>query len=228
MSGPLFDDYADEYDKALARGISFSGESRTYFALKRVEKTAELLRDADGVERVLDFGCGTGDTLPLLAEHLNARFGVGVDISPRSIERARLHVPDERLRYEVMADCPAVAVFDVAYCNGVFHHIPPAERHGAACYVFDRLRPGGFFAYWENNPWNPGTRLAMKRTPFDRDAITLTPPESRALLESAGFIIKHEVSMFLFPRVLGFLRFLEPWLLQWPIGAQYLVLGQKL
>ena len=37
------------------------------------------------------------------------------------------------------------------------------------------LRPNGIFALWENNPWNPGTRLVMRRIPFDRDASLLTP-----------------------------------------------------
>ena len=41
----------------------------------------------------------------------------------------------------------------------------------------DALRPGGLFAFWENNPWNPGTRLVMSRIPFDRDAITLSALE---------------------------------------------------
>lgn len=43
------------------------------------------------------------------------------------------------------------------------------------------LRPGGVFAFWEINPWNPGTRHVMSRIPFDRDAIMLTPPEARWL-----------------------------------------------
>ena len=56
-------------------------------------------------------------------------------------------------------------------------------------YVLRSLRPGGLFAFWENNPWNPGTRYVMSRIPFDRDAITLSPLEARQLLRVGGFEI---------------------------------------
>ena len=41
-------------------------------------------------------------------------------------------------------------------------------------FVRQGLRPGGVFALWENNPWNPGTRLVMRRIPFDRNAVLLS------------------------------------------------------
>ena len=65
---------------------------------------------------------------------------------------------------------------NLAYCNGVFHHIPLVERSAAVACVNRALRAGGLFALWENNPWNPGTRYVMAHCDFDRDAITLTPP----------------------------------------------------
>ena len=33
--------------------------------------------------------------------------------------------------------------------------------------------------------------------------------------------------LFVFPRVLGWLRGVEPRLARWPLGAQYLVLGRR-
>src|SRR5437870_1900508 len=57
------------------------------------------------------------------------------------------------------------ASFDLCYCNGVFHHIPPHERLGAARLIFRSLARGGHFALFENNPLNPGTRMVMRRIP---------------------------------------------------------------
>jgi hypothetical protein len=116
---------------------------------------------------------------------------------------------------------------DVAFCNGVFHHIPPSERPDALDYVSKSLRLGGFFAFWENNPWNPGTRLVMSRIPFDRDAITISPPEARRLVGDAGFDIVRTDHLFFFPRMLRWLRPLESRLTTVPVGAQYLVLARK-
>ncbi len=116
---------------------------------------------------------------------------------------------------------------DMAFCNGVFHHIPLAERADAVASVFQALRPGGLFAFWENNPWNPGTRYVMSRIPFDRNAITLPPPEARRLLRSGGFHVLRSDFLFYFPRALAALRIMEPVLRKLPLGAQYLVLCRK-
>jgi hypothetical protein len=87
--------------------------------------------------------------------------------------------------------------------------------------------PGGVFALWENNPWNPGTRYIMSRVPFDKDAITMTPPETRRLLRATGFEIVRTDFLFVFPHLLRVLRPLERLLARLPLGGQYLVLARK-
>jgi hypothetical protein len=67
----------------------------------------------------------------------------------------------------------------------------------------------------------------MSRIPFDKTAITLSPPDAKALLRSAGFDIVSTEAIFIFPHGLKFLRFLEPWLCKLPLGAQYLILARR-
>src|SRR5437868_6650765 len=62
------------------------------------------------------------------------------------------------------------------------------------------------WAFGENNSWNPETRYIMHRIPFDRDAIPLTPPDARQLLQVGGFEILRTDFLFLFPRMLKWLR----------------------
>ena len=95
--------------------------------------------------------------------------------------------------------------FEVAYCNSVFHHVEPEQRLDALGYVHRSLSEGGHFAFWENNPWNPGTCLVMRRIPFDRDAKRLSPPHARRLLSRAGFDVLRTDFLFFFPRVTPFL-----------------------
>ena len=109
----------------------------------------------------------------------------------------------------------------------MFHHILPHERTAAVDYIYRALRPGGLFAFWENNPWNPGTRYVMSRIPFDRDAITLTPPEARHLLRASGFEILRTDFLFIFPRMLNWLRCIEPFLARLPLGTQYQILCRR-
>src|ERR1700680_813476 len=149
-----FDDYAGNYDGALNRGLSLSGESKEYFAHQRVRWLAARLADL-GVQpsHVLDYGCGTGSTSPELLEQLHARLVVGVDASRESLDVARKAHTDPRMQFKHVTDLEPSGQFEVVYCNGVFHHIEPGQRPDALGYVHRSLSAGGYFCFCENNPW---------------------------------------------------------------------------
>jgi len=222
-----FDAYAARYDEALAAGLSVTGEDKDYYARGRMRWLTKRLR-ALGVpapDTVLDFGCGLGASTPLFLDELRAKHVIGVDVSEGLLDRARDAFANEpRARFSTIAAHEAPGSADLAFVNGVFHHIPPADRAEALRYVRRTLRPGGLFAFWENNPWNPGTRYIMSRVSFDENAITITPPEARALLRTAGFEIVATDFLFIFPRALRLFRPLEPLVSRLPLGGQYLVL----
>jgi SAM-dependent methyltransferase len=218
----MFDGCADRYEEELARGLSVTGESMAYYARERLDWVRRFVeRDGVDVKRVLDFGCGVGHATPYIFDRLGAAEVTGVDVSARSLERARERYGSPRTHF-VPPD-EARGPFDLAFTNGVFHHIPPAQRDAAVRFVYTALAPGGIFAFWENNPWNPGTRYIMSRVSFDKDAITITPPEARAMLTAGGFQVIETSSRFFFPRMLAGLRGLEPALSRLPLGGQYLV-----
>lgn len=222
-----FDAYAAQYEQALDAGLSVSGEGPKYFAQRRIAWTHHVLGGHHPTRRVLDFGCGVGLATPLMREILQPEFIQGFDTSRSAIDRARDSFGDTRTEFTARTDQIATEVFDLAYCNGVFHHIPLADRPAALQTVYSALRPGGWFALWENNPWNPGTRYVMSKIPFDRDAIVISPPECREMLGGAGFHVERTDAWFLFPRRLSWLRPLERLVHRLPFGAQYLVLAQK-
>ncbi len=222
-----FDMSAATYDEQLQRGLSISGETKEFFASQRMEW---LRRRLDGLEfqagNCLDFGCGTGTSTPYFFDLLNATSVIGADPSEASLEIARSDWKTLAATY-VQPEALSPESVDFAFCNGVFHHIDPVNRAGAAALVYRSLRPGGLFAFWENNPWNPLTRLSMRRVPFDADAIMLWPWETRRLLSDCGFEVVFTDYKFFFPRPLAALRFLEPGLRWCVMGAQYLVLCRK-
>jgi SAM-dependent methyltransferase len=224
---PEFDAYAAEYDAALAEGLRFTGADKTFYARERIEWLRESAAAAGvtRVDRVLDFGCGDGDAAPLLRAVLGARDVVGVEVSPAMLARARTRHP--WARFELIDALPTLGAFDVAYCNGVFHHIAVAERAAAVRRVRDALRIGGVFGLWENHPWNPGTRYVMSRVSFDRDAIMLSPPETRRLLRSNGLRTLRTDHRFIFPGGLAVLKPVERLLSRLPIGGQYQVLARR-
>jgi SAM-dependent methyltransferase len=226
--GTEFDDYAGDYAAALQEGLKYSGEDPEYFAAARVRWLARRLRELDFEPRsILDYGCGTGASTPHFLSTLGVREVTGVDVSRGLLERAARQHGSRAATFRLRRDCEPRGEIDIAFCNGVFHHIPPPERSDALQYISRSLRPGGFFAFWENNPWNPGTRFVMSRIPFDRNAVTISPPSGRRLLRHAGFDIVRVDHLFFFPRMLRWLRSLEPRLVTVPVGAQYLVLARK-
>ncbi len=224
----LFDQYASAYEQALSAAIAPSGESREFFAEGRV---AWLRRCLDELKQpagaVLDFGCGDGATTPVLVRLLGAESVVGIDVSPKSLDIARKRYANERIHYESIGEFQPSGQIDLAYCNGVFHHIPPAKRAEALALVHRALRKGGLFSFWENNPLSLATRYVMSRCSFDRDAILLFPWEARALLRSSGFQILRTDFRFIFPRALRGLRKIEDFVYRAPLGTQYQVLCRR-
>ena len=222
-----FDQYAADYDGALAQGISVSGEDKEFFARGRILWLRRILDHNLTLKSALDFGCGTGQAAPLLKEIMKSERILGVDISEGLLGMAQREQGGVGIEFRALKNHQAAADFDLAFCNGVFHHIPLAERAGAVNHVFRSLKPGGIFALWENNPWNPGTRYVMSRIPFDRDAIMLSPPTAQKMLCAGGFEILRTDFHFFFPRPLSWLRGMEPSLSKLPLGTQYQVLARR-
>lgn len=223
-----FDVYASDYDNALARGISASGEDKNYFARKRIEWLRYCLGESSlPLCRVMDFGCGTGSSTPFFFEVLGVEQLIGTDPSANSLAIAEKKYGSDRARFLPDQQYLPTGDLDLVFSNGVFHHIAPADRGAVAEYIFRLLMPEGLFAFWENNPWNPGTRYVMSRIPFDRDSITLSAPEARQLLRSQGFEVLRTDFLFIFPRALHWLRWIEFYCSGLPFGAQYQVLCRK-
>ena len=225
----LFDNYADSYDRACDAALAVAGEGREYFAEERIKWLKRCLLDLqEKPGSILDFGCGDGSSTPLLLQHLQSETAVGVDVSPKSLESARKRFANETINYTLAESFVGSQHLDLAYCNGVFHHIQPQHRSAALATVHSALRPGGIFSFWENNPWSPATRYVMSRCVFDRDAIMLSPPAATALLRESGFAILRTDFRFIFPRALRVFRKFEDILFRLPLGGQYQILCRKI
>lgn len=219
-----FDTFADDYDRHLAKGLALAGETKEHFARARIEWTrGRLTQVRHPTESVLDFGCGTGTSTPMLRDLLGAREVLGVDVSQASLDRAPR---GEGLSYALLDEVQPSGL-DLAFTNGVFHHIEPADRPSSIEFIRDSLHDHGVLALWENSPYNPATRYGMWANEFDRHAIMAWPRTLRRLLESGGFRVLRTDFMFIFPHVLKSLRWVEPHVTSFPIGGQYVVLAQR-
>src|SRR5258708_22446714 len=127
MPEVLFEQSSD-YEEMLSRGIRLGGENGDFYIHGRVNELRKRLSAASSVRRILDFGCGTGNTCAVLASVFPDAEVHGVDSSANALEFAAAHHAAARVSFgppEALASCES---FDLCYVNGVFHHIPPEER----------------------------------------------------------------------------------------------------
>ena len=217
------------YDAELQQGLSWTGESKGYFARGRLAWLAGRLqaRNIRPARTILDYGCGGGDTTELLSQLWPDAAVIGVDTSSTLIAAARRTCQSSHCEFHLVADLPDSLRFDLVYCNGVFHHVAESVRPDVLAWIRARLEPDGHFALWENNSWNPAARWVMRRIPFDRDARLLSPARARRLLAQAGFAVLDCDFAFIFPHGLRWARPLEKWLCKLPLGAQYQLLCRR-
>jgi SAM-dependent methyltransferase len=216
-----FDAYARDYERLHQESVSIAGEETDYFARYKVDCLARA-GVAPGA-KILDFGCGIGNT----TVHLVEQFTDVHAYEPSKLSAAR--AKERACAATVYDELSAVpkGKFAVAVLSCVLHHVPLAERRSVMAQVLDALEPGGRLFVFEHNPWNPLTRRAVAVCPFDDDAILLWPGEQRRLLREAGFSDVSLDYIVFFPRALSFLRGLEPKLSWLPAGAQTMTRGTK-
>ena len=123
-------DSEQNYDEVLGKGLRLSGESREFFIDGRVRELADRMPAGFRPRRILDFGCGTGETCGALARFFPDADIVGVDVAEKPLELAGKAARSGRIRFSRWGGDQDLGVFDLCYVNGVFHHIEPGQRNG--------------------------------------------------------------------------------------------------
>lgn len=223
-----FDGHAIKYEEELQRGLRWSGRGPEWFAQQRVAFVQDYLRRLGAVpQHIVDFGCGLGNHVPHFRRAFPGCRIVGIDISPVSLRLAEERNGGTDVRFCLSEEYQERGAADLVYLNGVLHHIPPQSQAVQLKYMASLLRPGGWLAIFDNNPFSLPARLIMYSIPFDHDAVMISPYRlARALLPN-GFVDPQVNFHFVFPRQLGILGGLELKLARLPLGAQYSVMASK-
>jgi SAM-dependent methyltransferase len=222
-----FDLLAHNYDLMLADPLrSRFARSGEFFHRRKLEILRSQLR-ATGKSPAdlswLDLGCGRGDLLRLGMTQFASAFGC--DVSAASLKYCHGITVREQKRADLIPFDPHS--FDLITAACVYHHVVAPERLRLAQSVRNSLRPGGLFAVFEHNPWNPMTQAIVRRSPIDVNATLLYPSESVALLKEAGFIRISLYYFLLVPEAAeAKLAWMERWLRRVPFGGQYVVFGE--
>ena len=218
-----------DYAKEIHQSICFSGLGHDFFVKGKADRLLALL-DRAGLERhglkLLDIGCGVGLLHPFLA-------GTGVEITGVDVAEEALAAAAAAnrhasyLHYDGSRLPVPEAHFDAAVTICVMHHVPPPQWAAFLLEARRILKVGGALLVFEHNPWNPLTRLAVNRCPFDHDAVLLNAPRLTKLMAAAGFAQVGREFMFFTPFAHPLVQRLEARMSGLPLGAQYVVMGRK-
>ncbi len=232
---PEFDEFAEQYDGGQDNPIKrLMGDSADQFI---AVKARWLLRHEPqlrtGGLTVLDYGCGVGDFMRVLAGlGARARFA-GCDVSTGMLQEAAKRWPGQLgpppvLAPQQEAQTPfADGQFDVVLISAVLHHVPPDQRAQVYRELGRVTKSGGRVYVFEHNPRNPLVRYVIARTPIDRNAILLDAREvNHGLLATRRYHLETDYLMFM-PPSLTFLRAVDRALVWLPLGAQYVVAARK-
>lgn len=230
-----FDKHASSYDGGLDNPVKrLMGDQADQFI---AVKTRWLMRQEpklkSGGLAVLDYGCGAGDLMRVLALSGGRADFTGCDVSTGMLAEVAKRWPSTlgaapRTAPQDGAKTPfADASFDVVTISAVLHHVPVAERPAVYRELGRVLKPGGRLYVFEHNPRNPLVRYVIARTPIDENAILLDAAEVRhGLLDAARYELETDYLMFM-PPGLGFLGPIDRALTWLPLGAQYVVAARK-
>ncbi len=187
--------------------------------------------DASATFRLLDYGCGLGTMLKLLARRGFSGDLAGCDVSHEMLKEAAKQWQQGPLPLlQPMDDMRAPfrdAEFDLVVVSSVLHHVPVDQRGRTYADVMRLIKPGGHVCVFEHNPYNPVTQWAVKHNPIDQNAFLLRPHEVRAgLVQTGASRPETEYIMFLPPRLKLCWRLDR--LLYWlPLGGQYVVFAAR-
>lgn len=222
--GPIdFDEYADYYEDLLSEQLNFFNRNREYFSEYKVALAAANCRQP--IEKILDFGCGIGLSLPYLQKYFCHAQLFATDISEKSLS----YVRDKFVNVTILKD-DAVDdhSFDMIFVTGVFHHLPVRQRSQVMERLSDWLISNGKLFVFEHNPYNPVTQHLVSSCPFDRDVELISLGGMKQLVKNVGRLEDVAAGYCLFfPQILRDLRPLEKFLRWLPLGGQYFVVGSK-
>ncbi len=223
-----FDEYADNYRSIHTQNVKdVSGVDSDYFSKYKIVETASLLENS----RILDYGCGDGNSAFFIQKLINKYEYSGIDISDACIEKAKerniancnfcsydgFHIPfpDE--------------TFDIVFAACVFHHIDTENHLSSLREIYRVLKHGGRFIVFEHNPLNPLTLRIVHDCVFDKGVELIPARKMKSKIRSVGFSpVLCNYTLFM-PRkgIFKKMIWLEKILKKFPAGGQYYCVGEK-
>jgi SAM-dependent methyltransferase len=221
-----FDLVSRDYVEHLNKNLRLTGSTSDHFYRAKIQMIRERLSATPKV--ILDFGCGIGILSRILAESFPDSKILGFDPSAESIRVGKENSVGFGDRLELHSELSEIeGQADLVVSAGVFHHIHSDFQQKNFKALFDAMAAGGKLFVFEHNPWSPLARLIVALANVDRGACLISGPKMRQYFEQAAFSDITVDYISFFPPWMGPFLKLETYLKKFPLGAQYLAMGEK-
>lgn len=226
---PVFDKYAESYDKGHDKAVAISGFKSDYFHEYKLKEVLAFLKkkNLDKKElKFLDFGCGVGITVKYIKKYLPKAKVYGIDVSKEEIRVAKensKNLKDVMFSHFDGVNIPFKEKFDIIFVANVFHHIKRRDQQKVMKSISSKLAKGGYLFIFEHNPLNLLTQWIYYKNDFqfDKDSNLLAPWLTRKYLNNAGLSENTVKFTIFFPRSFASLIKYEKYLSKVPFGAHY-------
>jgi cyclopropane fatty-acyl-phospholipid synthase-like methyltransferase len=225
-----FDNYAADYSAGMENPVKkLMAGSALDFLRPKVALLKKIAVHCNPAPKLLDFGCGSGDFLSLVASECPSWELCGSDISEEMMNESRKRYGAEGQGFSLlpMDEALGACKYDLITASCVFHHIPPDEWESSMHRLSKSLNPGGMVVIFEHNPRNPLTNWVVSRTPIDQNAVLLDMKEVRRLMSLAGLEVTQKTSFLFGPPTWKMTAFIDGMFGWTGLGGQYFVVGKK-
>lgn len=142
--------------------MAWSAQQYLKFEDERTRPARDLLAQVPlaNASRVIDMGCGPGNSTELLVERFGASAVSGLDSDADMLEKARARLPGVPFVMADLAQWRPVEKADLLYANAVFQWLP--DHLALLSSLMDGLNPGGVLAVQMPDNLNEPSHVAME------------------------------------------------------------------
>ncbi|KIX97626.1 uncharacterized protein Z520_06404 [Fonsecaea multimorphosa CBS 102226] len=145
-------------------GKDWSAAQYLKFEAERTRPARDLLAQVPltAPKRVVDLGCGPGNSTEVLWKQFPQAHVVGLDSSPDMIEKARKRLPDLEFVLSDVGSFEQAEPADLLYSNAVYQWLPHEKRIPTFIDLIKTLKSGGVFAFQVPDNFSEPSHVAMR------------------------------------------------------------------
>ncbi|EXJ82482.1 trans-aconitate 2-methyltransferase [Capronia epimyces CBS 606.96] len=139
------------------------------FERERTRPALDLLSQVPltGPKRILDLGCGPGNSTAVLLDRFPGAQIIGIDSSPDMLEKARRSLPGLDFRLGDLTSFSHTEDAELLFSNAVFQWLPSDQRLRIFSDLIQSQKPGGVFAFQVPDNMSEPTHVAMRSVAAD-------------------------------------------------------------